>query len=108
MGRAIFLLSVRQMKVRARLRGVLWQGAEVGSLFRQEMGWKTTGIQFFGDVITARDWLTYYGEAAAFQKGNTIYRRALLLGLMHLICVKPTSLTPHPVSLSLFPTQNGK
>lgn len=34
------------MKVRERLRGVRWQGAEVGSLFRQEMGWKTSGIQF--------------------------------------------------------------
>lgn len=36
------------MKVRERLRGVRWQGTEVGSPFRQEMGWKTSGIQFWG------------------------------------------------------------
>lgn len=52
LGRAIFLLCVRQMKVRERLRGVRWQGTEVGSLFRQEMGWKTSGIQFSGGLIT--------------------------------------------------------
>lgn len=48
LGWAIFLLSVCQMKVRERLRGVRWQGTEVGSPFRQEMGWKTSGIQFWG------------------------------------------------------------
>lgn len=48
LGRAIFLLSVCQTKVREQLRGVRWQSKEVGSLFRQEMGWKTSGIQFSG------------------------------------------------------------
>lgn len=43
------------MKVREWLRGVRWQGTEVGSLFRQEMGWKTSGIQFSGGLITERE-----------------------------------------------------
>lgn len=55
LGQAIFLLSVCQMKVRERLRDVRWQGTEVGSLFRQEMGWKTSGIQFSGGLISERD-----------------------------------------------------
>lgn len=42
------------MKVREQLRGMRWQGAEVGSLLRQEMGWKTSGIQFSGGLITAK------------------------------------------------------
>lgn len=34
LGRAIFLLSACQTKVRERLRGVRWQGTEVGSPFQ--------------------------------------------------------------------------
>lgn len=48
--RAIFLLSVCQTKVRVHIRGVRWRSTEVGSLFRQEMGWKTSGFQFLGGV----------------------------------------------------------
>lgn len=43
------------MKVRERLRGVRWQGTEVGSLFRQEMGWKTSGFQFSAGLISERE-----------------------------------------------------
>lgn len=43
----IFLLCACQTKVREHIRGARLWSAEVGSLFKQEMGWKTSGFSIF-------------------------------------------------------------
>lgn len=50
---AIFLLSACQTKVREHIRGARLWSAEVGSLFMQAMGWKTSGFSIFVALATA-------------------------------------------------------
>lgn len=52
-GPAIFLLSACQTKVREHIRGARLWSAEVGSLFMQAMGWKTSGFSIFVALAAA-------------------------------------------------------